>query len=128
MSDNSGIMILAEAPNGKITGLTTELLGAGRRIADIAGEKVSALAVGAGLSGVEAELIAFGADTVYMVDARIDLADFAEDPNALAPGKLVGLGGALGRHPRLGKNTLFVVMIIANPLKAAPKVKAPAKK
>ncbi|MCL5265704.1 MAG: electron transfer flavoprotein subunit alpha/FixB family protein [Chloroflexi bacterium] len=68
MSDNSGIMILAEAPNGKITGLTTELLGAGRRIADIAGEKVSALAVGAGLSGVEAELIAFGANTVYTVD------------------------------------------------------------
>lgn len=53
-------------------------------------------------------------DTTFMVDARIDLADFAEDPNALAKGKLVGLGGALGRHPRLGKNTLFVVLIIAN--------------
>jgi uncharacterized protein YkwD len=67
-------------------------------------------------------------DTVFMVDARIDLADFAEDPNALAPGKLVGLGGALGRHPRLGKNTLFVVMIIANPLKAGAPAKAKAKK
>jgi uncharacterized protein YkwD len=55
-------------------------------------------------------------DTVFMVDARVDLSDFAEDPNALAAGKLVGLGGALGRHPRLGKNTLFVVLIIANKL------------
>jgi uncharacterized protein YkwD len=53
-------------------------------------------------------------DVVFMVDSRIDLADFAEDPNALAKGKLVGLGGALGRHPRLGKNTLFVVLIIAS--------------
>ena len=53
-------------------------------------------------------------DIVFLVDSRIDLADFAEDPNALARGKLVGLGGALGRHPRLGKNTLFVVLIIGN--------------
>jgi hypothetical protein len=53
-------------------------------------------------------------DIVFLVDSRIDPSDFAEDPNALARGKLVGLGGALGRHPRLGKNTLFVVLIIAN--------------
>ncbi len=94
MSNNSGVMILAEAPNGKITGLTTELLGAGRRIADTVGEKVSALIIGAGpsiyqeendgragpsldneenegragLPGVVADLIAFGADAVYLVD------------------------------------------------------------
>jgi uncharacterized protein YkwD len=55
-------------------------------------------------------------DIVFLVDSRIDLADFAEDPNALAGGKLVGLGAALGRHPRLGKNTLFVVLIIGNKL------------
>jgi uncharacterized protein YkwD len=53
-------------------------------------------------------------DITFLVDSRIDLTDFAEDPNALARGKLVGLGAALGRHPRLGKNTLFVVLIIAN--------------
>jgi uncharacterized protein YkwD len=58
-------------------------------------------------------------DVVLLRDARIDLSDFAEDPNALAKGKLVGLGGALGRHPRLGKNTLFVVLIIANKLPGA---------
>ena len=55
-------------------------------------------------------------DAVLLRDSRIDLADFAEDPNALAKGKLSGLGAALGRHPRLGKNTLFVVLIIANKL------------
>jgi uncharacterized protein YkwD len=60
-------------------------------------------------------------DTTFLVDARIDLADFAEDPNAVAKGKLVGLGGALGRHPRLGKNTLFVVLIIANKAPAGKK-------
>jgi hypothetical protein len=58
-------------------------------------------------------------DIVFLVDSRIDLADFAEDPNALAKGKLVGLGAALGRHPRLGKNTLFVVLIIGNKLPGA---------
>jgi uncharacterized protein YkwD len=55
-------------------------------------------------------------DVVLLRDARLDLADFAEDPNALAKGKLAGLGGALGKHPRLGKNTLFVVLVIANKL------------
>jgi len=68
MSSDSAIMILAEASGGKITGLTTELLGAGRRIADTSGEKVSAVIIGAGLAGVEDDLIAWGADTVYVVE------------------------------------------------------------
>lgn len=68
MSDNSGVLILAEASNGKIGGLTTELLGAARRMADTTGEKVAALVVGTGLSGVEDDLIAFGADAVYLLD------------------------------------------------------------
>jgi uncharacterized protein YkwD len=58
-------------------------------------------------------------DIVFLVDSRIDLADFAEDPNALAKAKLVGLGAAVGSHPRLGKNTLFVVLIIGNKLPGA---------
>lgn len=53
-------------------------------------------------------------DIVILRDARFDLADFAEDPNILGKGRLYGLGTALGRHPRLGKNTLFVVLVIAN--------------
>jgi len=63
-------------------------------------------------------------DAVILRDARFDLEDFGEDPNILGKGKSYGLGTALGRHPRLGKNTLFVVLVIANPLRAAP----PAKK
>ncbi|MBK9518463.1 MAG: CAP domain-containing protein [Anaeromyxobacter sp.] len=51
-----------------------------------------------------------------LVDARLDPSDFAEDSDALGTGRLLGLGGALGRHPRLGKNTLFVVLIVANKL------------
>lgn len=53
-------------------------------------------------------------DVTVLRDARLDPNDYADDPNVLAKGKLVGLGTALGRHPRLGKNTLFVVLIIAN--------------
>ena len=68
MSSNSGIMILAEASGGKITGLTTELLGVGRKLADAAGEKVSSAVLGAGLSGVQVDLIAYGADVVYVLD------------------------------------------------------------
>jgi uncharacterized protein YkwD len=67
-------------------------------------------------------------DIVIVRDARFDLSDFAEDPNILGKGQSYGLGTALGRHPRLGKNTLFVVLVIANPLKAPPPAKAPAKK
>jgi uncharacterized protein YkwD len=67
-------------------------------------------------------------DIILLRDARLDPNDYAEDPNVLSKGKLYGMGAALGRHPRLGKNTLFVVLIIANPLKAPPPAKAPAKK
>ncbi len=67
-------------------------------------------------------------DIVLLRDARLDPNDYADDPNILAPkGKVYGLGSALGRHPRLGKNTLFVVVIIANPIKAPAPAAAPAK-
>lgn len=54
-------------------------------------------------------------DIVLLRDARLDPNDYADDPNILSSkGKLFGVGAALGRHPRLGKNTLFVVLISAN--------------
>lgn len=65
---SSGILILAEASGGKITGLTTELLGAGRRLAEKLGDKVYALILGEGISIAAEDLIAFGADAVYLAD------------------------------------------------------------
>src|SRR3990172_8060124 len=65
---NAGILILADASNGKPSRMTTELLGAGRRIASTLGEQVSALVLGDAVTGVEGELVAFGADTVYLAE------------------------------------------------------------
>ncbi|MEE8353503.1 MAG: electron transfer flavoprotein subunit alpha/FixB family protein, partial [Dehalococcoidales bacterium] len=68
MSDNKGVMILAETANGKLAAIATELLGAGRKLADDLGEELSAALVGTDVSGLAQEAIAFGADKVYVVD------------------------------------------------------------
>ncbi|MEE8330424.1 MAG: electron transfer flavoprotein subunit alpha/FixB family protein [Acidimicrobiia bacterium] len=68
MADNKGVMILAETADGKLAAIATELLGAGRKLADDLGEELSAVLVGSDVGGLTAEVIAFGADKVYVVD------------------------------------------------------------
>jgi uncharacterized protein YkwD len=50
-----------------------------------------------------------------MLGARPEVADFAEEPKVVSDGKVVGLGLAQGFHPVLGKNALYVVLLIATP-------------
>jgi len=87
MHNNAGILILAEASGGKITGLTKEILGASRRLADCIDEKVGAVALGPSLAGLEDELIAFGSDTVYVADDP-SLAQYTGDNFAAALEKI----------------------------------------
>lgn len=68
MANDSGILILAEVLNGKPLGLAYELLGAARRLVEKLGGPVSAAVLGSGLDGVAPDLIARGADRVYLVD------------------------------------------------------------
>ena len=49
-----------------------------------------------------------------LTSVKLDPADYAEEPNLLSKGKLLGLGAALGKHPAYGKNSVFLVMLIAS--------------
>ncbi len=89
MADNKGVMILAETADGKLAAIATELLGAGRKLADDLGEELSAVLVGADVSGLAQEAIAFGADKVYVVDDAL-LKDYQTDSYTEALTKVAG--------------------------------------
>ncbi|MBI2909773.1 MAG: electron transfer flavoprotein subunit alpha/FixB family protein [Chloroflexi bacterium] len=83
MTESSGVLICGELAGGKPSSITYELLGAGRRLADALGEKLNALLIGDGIGDVAGELIAWGADTVYVADDPL-LKDYQPEPYAAA--------------------------------------------
>ncbi len=87
MADNKGVMILAETAAGKLAAVATELLGAGRKLADDLGEELSAVLVGSDVSGLAQEAIAFGADKVYVVEDAL-LKDYQTDSYTAAVTKV----------------------------------------
>ncbi len=89
MADNKGVMILAETVDGKLAAIATELLGAGRKLADDLGEELSAVLVGSDVGGITAEAIAYGADKVYVVDDAL-LKDYQTDSYTEALTKVAG--------------------------------------
>jgi electron transfer flavoprotein alpha subunit len=62
------IFVYCENEKGKIADVSLELLTKGRELAKQLNCKLEALVIGHGLSGVEKELYAYGADTVYLAD------------------------------------------------------------
>jgi electron transfer flavoprotein alpha subunit len=68
LDDWSGIWVFAEYRMGKVASVSFELLGIGRKLADQRGVSLSAVIFGQGLDEAAADLIASGADTVYVVD------------------------------------------------------------
>ncbi len=64
----SGIWVFAEYRMSKVASVSFELLGIGRGLADQRGVSLSAVLFGQGLDAAAADLIAFGADNVYVVD------------------------------------------------------------
>lgn len=87
MDDFSGVMVYCEVVEGKLTEISTELLGCGRRLADDLGEGLSAVLIGNGVSDSAKETIAFGADRAYIVDDPV-LADYRTDSYAAAMEKV----------------------------------------
>lgn len=73
-----GILVCGEVTEGKLAAITTELLGCGRKLADSLGEELAAVLMGSGVKDIAKELIAFGADKVYVVDDAI-LKDYQAD-------------------------------------------------
>lgn len=68
MADYKDVLVYCETAEGKLTSIATELLGAGSKLAHDLGEKLCAVLIGSNISGLAQEVIAFGADKVYVSD------------------------------------------------------------
>ena len=78
MADNQGVLVYCEAGDGKLATIATEILGAGRKLADELGEPLSAVLMGSGVDTLDKEAIAYGADKVFVVDDPL-LKDYQTD-------------------------------------------------
>lgn len=78
MADNKGVLVCAEVADGKLAGIDQELLYAGRQLADALGVELAAALAGSGVNGLSKDLVAFGADRVYVVDDPL-LKDYQTD-------------------------------------------------
>jgi len=81
LSAYKGVWVFAEQHKGGISSVTLELLGEGRKLADKKKTKLSAVFIGQGIKGKAKELIAHGADIVYVADDPA-LKDFNDDAYA----------------------------------------------
>ena len=77
----SGVMVVAEARDGKVRKMTLELLWLGKKMTEDLGGSTSVCLIGKGSEGMAAGLGRFGAEKVYVVDA--DMVD-AYSPDAYA--------------------------------------------
>jgi electron transfer flavoprotein alpha subunit len=75
------VWVFAEQHDGVIQSITFELLGEGRKLADSLGMKLCAVLLGSNIQARTAELIARGADKVYLVD-RPELEHFQDESYA----------------------------------------------
>jgi electron transfer flavoprotein alpha subunit len=88
MAEYKGVMIFGETSQGKLASIATELLGGGRKLANDLGQKLFAVLVGSGISGLAREAIDFGADKVYIVDDKL-LKDYQTDSYVIVMEKVV---------------------------------------
>src|SRR3990170_8639159 len=75
MAGESGILVLAEHQAGQLIGLSKELLGAARRLADTIGQRVTAVSFAADAAK---EAIAHGADAALVAESA-DLDEYRND-------------------------------------------------
>ncbi|HEY78437.1 MAG TPA: electron transfer flavoprotein subunit alpha/FixB family protein [Dehalococcoidia bacterium] len=87
MAEYKGILVHCEVAEGKLTSMATELLGGGRKLADDLGEPLSAVLIGSGVAGLAQEVIAFGADKVYVVEDAL-IKDYQTDPYIMVMEKI----------------------------------------
>jgi electron transfer flavoprotein alpha subunit len=88
MADNKGVMIITEITEGKLSAISTELLGCGRKLADQLGQQLSAVLLGSDVKGYAQEAIAYGSDKVYVVEDAM-LGSYQVDSYTAAIQKIV---------------------------------------
>jgi electron transfer flavoprotein alpha subunit len=77
-ADFKGVWIFAEQRRGKLHNVSFELLGKGRELADALKVELAAVLLGSGIKAKAADLIAAGADKVYVID-HPKLKDFNDE-------------------------------------------------
>ncbi len=87
-SQYSGVWAVAEQKKGKVQSVTFELLGAGRELADRRGSELSAILIGRRVADAAGELIAGGADNVYVVDSPV-FEQFQDEPYSRVLSRLI---------------------------------------
>jgi electron transfer flavoprotein alpha subunit/NAD-dependent dihydropyrimidine dehydrogenase PreA subunit len=81
LSAHNGVWVFAEQHKGGVSSVALELLGEGRKLADKRNTRLSAVFIGSGISDKARDLIACGADVVYLADDPA-LAAFNDDAYA----------------------------------------------
>ena len=81
LSAYKGVWVFAEQHKGSVATVALELLGEGRKLADKKNTKLSAIFIGHGIKDKAKDLIAYGADIVYLAD-NLGLKDFNDDSYA----------------------------------------------
>ncbi len=88
LDEYQGVWIFAEQHEGAIQSITFELLGEGRKLADALGMKLGAVLLGSGIQSRSEELIARGADQVFLAD-QPELASFQDEAYAAVLSELI---------------------------------------
>ncbi len=83
-----GVWVVVEQREGVVHGVTFELLGKGRELADTLGVQLGAVLLGSGVADLADDLIAHGADTVYLVDEPA-LEHYQDEPYSAVVADLV---------------------------------------
>lgn len=78
LADWQGIFVYCEYRHGALAQVSLELLGIGRKLADIRGVRLTAVLIGHDTGDTAARLIGHGADLIYRVD-QAEFAHFSED-------------------------------------------------
>jgi len=68
IEESKGVWIFAEQRKGKLLDVSLELLGGGRELANKLGVDLSAILFGHDVSKLAKELIAYGADNIYLIN------------------------------------------------------------
>ena len=71
ISEYKDVWVFIEHKGGKISNVSFELLGEGRKLADALGCKLSAMLLGDGVEECTQEVISYGADTIYLTENPI---------------------------------------------------------
>ena len=88
MSEYQGVLIYCEVAGGKLAPVTLELLGAGGRLVQALGGELSAVLIGVNVRDLAPEIIACGAQNVYVVEDSY-LEHYATEPYLLVLERIV---------------------------------------